>query len=227
MRNVSSSNRSFARLAAAGLLLVIATSFGCDKSSVPDLSGPSRLSLTSVFPNSGSTTTALPVRIFGTGFKSGATLMVGNVQIDSTLLNDRILSATMPIHDAGVVDIVVTNPGGESARLPAAFTFGDLSLTASTALVTAGGSLSVSWVAPGFRREADWVGFFKVGEPTANYESRWWRYTYGAASDTLTLTAPEEPGQYEFRYLLDDGFVEAAHTAPVTVTAGALNSRSR
>ena len=29
-------------------------------------------------------------------------------------------------------------------------------------------------------------------------------------SGTLTLNAPAQPGQYQFRYLLDDGFVDTA-----------------
>ena len=33
----------------------------------------------------------------------------------------------------------------------------------------------------------------------------------------MTLTALE-PGQYEFRYLLDDGFEETVRSSPVAVT---------
>lgn len=51
-----------------------------------------------------------------------------------------------------------------------------------------------------------------------DYEFRWWQYTDGASSGTLTLDAPTTPGQYEFRYFPDDGFVVAVGSAPVTVT---------
>jgi hypothetical protein len=40
-------------------------------------------------------------------------------------------------------------------------------------------------------------------------------------SGTRTLVAPREAGQYEFRYLLDDGFGDAAVSSVVTVSAGA------
>jgi IPT/TIG domain len=210
MRNVHSS-----------LLIVIATSLGCQ-------AGPSpMLSLTSMLPNNGPTTSALQVRIFGTGFRQGTTLLVDNVAVDIAIVNDRVITATMPIHAAGAVEVVVTDPAGRSASMPGGFTFADFSLVSSAETVTTGSSLSVSWVAPGRPSAFDWVGFFKVGAPSSSYELGWWAYTNGQTAGTLALTAPVEPGQYEFRYLLDDGFVEAGRSRPVTVTPGASNSLSR
>ncbi len=74
----------------------------------------------------------------------------------------------------------------------------------------------MSWVAPGGRSSLDWIGFFRVEDPNEAYESGWWSYTGGQPSGTLSLTAPSRPGQYEFRYLLDDGYVDVAR-ASVTV----------
>ena len=91
------------------------------------------------------------------------------------------------------------------------------SLIPSTATVVAGTPFSISWTAPR-GGVLDWIGFFLVGEPSTNYELRWWQKTNAAISGTVTLAAPTTPGQYEFRYLLDDGYVDVARSSPVTVT---------
>ena len=56
---------------------------------------------------------------------------------------------------------------------------------------------------------------FKVGD--ANTAYGWYEYTDGAESGTFTLSAPTQPGQYEFRYLLNDGYTDVARYGPVTV----------
>ena len=73
--------------------------------------------------------------------------------------------------------------------------------------------MSVSWTAPSARPH-DWIALFKVGQ---GYDDDWYGLTGGATSGTLTVTAPTRPGQYEFRYLSDDGFFALAHSRPVTV----------
>src|SRR5207237_71995 len=42
-------------------------------------------------------------------------------------------------------------------------------------------------------------------------------YTGGAASGSFSVTAPSETGQYEFRYLLDNGYTDSARSSAVTV----------
>jgi hypothetical protein len=74
--------------------------------------------------------------------------------------------------------------------------------------------MSVSWTAPA-GRVGDWIAVFRVG---GSYDDDWWNDTNGASSGTHTLTAPTQPGQYEFRYLVDPrGFVDVARSSPVTV----------
>ena len=82
----------------------------------------------------------------------------------------------------------------------------------STNVIDAGGHMSVSWTAPGGRAR-DWIAVVRLG---GSYDDDWYGLTYGATSGTLTLTATR-PGQYEFRYLLDGGFLEVARSSPVTV----------
>ena len=71
----------------------------------------------------------------------------------------------------------------------------------------------MSWTAPG-ARAGDWLAVVKVG---GNYDDDWWGSTGGATSGSRTLNAPTRPGQYEFRYLVDDSFVDIARSSPVTV----------
>ena len=94
---------------------------------------------------------------------------------------------------------------------------GPYSLTPSAEIVSSGGELSVSWIVP---RSGtwDWIGLFSVG--ARNCDHGWYEYTKGETSGTLHLHAPSQPGQYEFRYHLDDGCVETGRSSPVTVRAG-------
>ena len=126
------------------------------------------------------------------------------------------ITAIVPARTAGHADVVVTNPGGSGGTLPAAFTYSfdePVTLTPSANVIDAGGEMSVSWTAP-TGRTGDWIAVFRVGR---NYEDDWYGLTKGATSGTHTLTAPSRPGQYQFRYLVDDGFHDVARSSPVTV----------
>lgn len=114
----------------------------------------------------------------------------------------RMLSAPTASQSTPAPPLPVVNPPGYS-------------LTASATAVTPGGELRVSWTVPK-GGALDWVGLFSVGAAPCAYG--WWDYTYGATSGTLTLQAPVAPGQYEFRYLPDDGCVVAARSGVVTVS---------
>jgi hypothetical protein len=96
-------------------------------------------------------------------------------------------------------------------------------VTAGTNVVAPGGQLSVSWTAS-IGRHKDWIGLFRVGD--SNEAHGWSQYTGGATSGTETLSAPTEVGQYEFRYLLNDGLNDAARSSLVTVRAGLGSLRS-
>ena len=80
----------------------------------------------------------------------------------------------------------------------------------------------MSWVAPSGRGRiggGDWVAIFKVGDPDATgaangHSDLWFDHLCAATSGTLTLSAPTQPGQYEFRYIVGDTAV--ARSSPVT-----------
>ena len=154
------------------------------------------------------------VTINGFGFDSGATVSLDGAATNVTIRSSQQIVAQTAAHPAGTVDVVVTNPNGQSGRMDGGFTYAVFTLTVNPNPVTAGGELSVSWVAPG-GGPSDWVALFKVGDPNVSYG--WWEYTNGASSGTLTLSAPTAAGQYEFRYLLDDDYIDAVRSSPVTV----------
>ena len=184
------------------------------------------LNVTSVTPNSGSSFTLLTIA--GTGFKPGALVSLGGINATSVATySDSVISATAPMHSAGTVDVVVTNPGGERVTLTRGFSYLDLpppgtavtaSLSVTPTTVQVRGQLRVTWTRNG-RGFFDWIGLFRVGDSNGAYLD--YQYTDAAVTGTQTWVAPAVPGQYEFRYLPDDGYVDVARSEPVTVAAGA------
>jgi hypothetical protein len=173
---------------------------------------PAALSITTVYATIGGTDGST-VTINGFGFESGATVSLDGATTNATIKSSQRIVVQTAAHAAGTVDVVVTNPNGQSGRLNGGFTYAVFTLTVNPYVVTAGSEVSVSWVAPG--GGSDWVALFNVGEPNEN--CRWWQYTEGAVSGTLTLDAPTEAGQYEFRYLVDDDFIDVGRSSPLTV----------
>ena len=104
---------------------------------------------------------------------------------------------------------------------------GPYALSVSAERVTAGSPLSVSWVAPLGRSPYDWISIYKAGSRNEAYDDIWWDYTKGATTGTFTIRAPSEPGLYEFRYFLDDGFGMVAKSSMIEVTTTAPASASQ
>ncbi len=80
--------------------------------------------VTSVEPNSGSTAGGLRVTVRGSDFRSGASVSFGGASgTGVTVVDSNTLTVTTPPHAAGIVDVVVTNPGPVSATLAGGFFF--------------------------------------------------------------------------------------------------------
>lgn len=94
----------------------------------------------------------------------------------------------------------------------------DYTLTPDASTVLVRKSLSISWTAPSGSSTTDWIGFYKVGNP--NSPAIWYQYTGGATSGSLTMTTPNQPGQYEFRYFLQNTYNLVATSSAITVTYG-------
>jgi IPT/TIG domain-containing protein len=223
----------FARPILATFLAVAAITIGCDKSpsgptTSPPVTPPSApLTVTAVSPDSGPTTFASEISVTGSGFRLGATLTLDGVAAKVTGITSTAITALTPVHTAGTVDVVVTNPGGPSTTLTGGYTFEVvfISLTASPSFVKSGDQLTVSWVGPsgrGCNGGGDWIAIYKVGDPDVSgaangHSDLWFVHVCGATSGTSTLSAPLQPGEYEFRFMMGDTAV--ARSSPVTVSA--------
>jgi hypothetical protein len=170
--------------------------------------------LTSVTPARGLAGDVL--RINGTGFSANIVLSFGGTDarvIQPTGTQILTLAPSLP---PGVVEVSVTNPNGQRRVLPQGFRFDAVSISASPAIVKVGGGLSVTWGAPAGRPGGDWVGLYRVGSPNDD-SYLWWQYTGAVAQATVAVPVPGQPGDYEFRYFADDGYVDAARSGVVTV----------
>jgi hypothetical protein len=114
---------------------------------------------------------------------------------------------TSPVAPAVVTPVVAVAP---------VVPIGTYTLTPSASAVAPGGQLSVSWTAS-IKGGNDWIALFKKGDSNTAPFTDWVGWTAGATVGTFTLSAPTQAGQYEFRYLLDDGWADAARSSVVTV----------
>ena len=110
------SNSATATLTSSGPWVMQMATFSAVSAAVPTVS--------SVSPNSGSTTGGTAVTITGTNFAAGATVTFGSAAATGvTVVNGTTITATTPVGSAGGVTVTVTNPGGQSGSLGSAFTY--------------------------------------------------------------------------------------------------------
>jgi hypothetical protein len=119
-------------------------------------------SITSIAPVSGTNAGGTAIVITGTGFQSGATVKLGGVAATNvSVASSTTITATTPAHATGdqsavAVDLLVTNPDGQSATRSNAFTYNApfvAILKANVVLVSSGptsGGTSVTILGSGF-----------------------------------------------------------------------------
>ena len=117
----------------AGLLLTAALIAGCGGDPPATVVAPPPPppapppSITSVTPATGSTAGGAWMQIVGTGFRSGVVAVFDGVSVRPAFDSRDVGLTTMfletPPHAAGTIDIVVTNPDGQSARYAGGHTY--------------------------------------------------------------------------------------------------------
>jgi len=209
------------RAPAAVSMLAVLIGFGLGCTSPTTPSPGHSLLVTSITPSEGLAGVPMRVTITGIGLLVGATVTIDGAASEVTVLNGTsgaFITATTPAHPlTGFADVVVTNPDGQAGTLKAGFRYGTVSLKTGAGTDGPGGTLNVSWVAPGRSNpgiNGDWIGLFRVGDP--NTVDIGHQATTGA-SGTLTFIMPTQAGDYEFRYLVDDGFIDVARSKVITV----------
>jgi hypothetical protein len=77
-----------------------------------------------VSPSSGQTTATTAVTISGTGFSGATSVTFGGSPAVFSVVSDVLIQATAPAHAAGLVDVIVSTPAGDSPVSPASqFTY--------------------------------------------------------------------------------------------------------
>jgi hypothetical protein len=79
--------------------------------------------ITHISPNSGSVNGGTNVNIQGSNFVSGATISFGGTKATQLSFSPGSIHVKTPANIRGVVDVVLTNPDGQSATIPNGFTF--------------------------------------------------------------------------------------------------------
>lgn len=165
-----------------------------------------------VYPDAGPLSGGMLMRINGYGYQAGATVTVDDQAVAVIEVTPTVIVARTAAHPAGTVDLVVTNPDGQSARLSGGYQFGVFTITAAPTVAAPGDQVTVSFTAPAGRNcngGGDWIAIYRVGDPddtgaSNGHSDIWYDHLCGAVGGSRTLTAPEQPGDYEFRYLVWD-----------------------
>ncbi len=87
----------------------------------------------------------------------------------------------------------------------------------SPTTVAPGQPITVTWSSQTPRPPNDWFGIYALRAADTDANIIRWLYTRGGTSGSLTFSAPAQPGEYEFRYFLEDGFIRVHRSITFTV----------
>ena len=79
--------------------------------------------VTAMAPHEGSIRGGAWATITGADFQPGATVRLGDSAVSATVYDSNTIAISTTAHAAGIVDVVVTNPGGLEARLPGGYVY--------------------------------------------------------------------------------------------------------
>jgi hypothetical protein len=163
---------------------------------------------------------AFTLTVNGSGFTNASVVRWNGSSRATSFLGATELQASITAADvaaAGTAQVTVFTPapgGGTSA--PVTFTIGTApTLSVSTTTAAPGSNVTVT-LAGGFGGPNDWIALAATSAPNTSYVA----YTYvgsGVTTRTWTTAMPQQPGTYEFRLFLNNGFTRAATSPTVTV----------
>ncbi|MBW2046218.1 MAG: S8 family serine peptidase [Deltaproteobacteria bacterium] len=90
----------------------------------------------------------------------------------------------------------------------------DFMLEATPSYVATGETIFVTWLVPTLERSG-WIGLYRKGAANKDYIEK--ISNNGAKQGGLSFTAPQEEGEYEFRYLVLNTYDDRATSNPLTV----------
>jgi IPT/TIG domain len=117
------------------VLLVLAVGLaGCDADRRPGPSAPSPSNtppvapvnppfVSAVFPATGSAGGGTAVTIKGSGFQTGAAVTLGAIGQTANVENSTTIRVTTSAHDPGPVEIIVTNPDGQTVTFTGGYSY--------------------------------------------------------------------------------------------------------
>ena len=197
-----------------GFFVLVGLSLGCDGVTLPTPSptasvlpappaGPNLPRVWTISPNTGTTDGTTPVLIHGEGFEPGATVTLDGAATDVSVVSSTAITTITSAHAAASVDVVVTNPGGQSGRLLRGYTYAVVvagpapSIAAvSPSIGTVGGGGSIRITGDGFHPGA----IVKLDDTALR------TYPFGASSTTLNAQAsPHTAGTVDVIVINPDG----------------------
>jgi len=157
----------------------------------------------------------LPVATDTSGVLESIPLTVtlgGTAATNITVVNSTTITATVPAHAAGSVNVVVTNGDGQSATLAGGYTYGSVpGLVQNVAALHSDTSASVSWVPPASNGGSAITGYSIAYKKPADAT---WAYT-STASSPATVTGLTAGVSYQFRVAAINSVGTGEYTAIV------------
>lgn len=177
--------------------------------------------VSSVLPNSGSTSGGTAVTITGTGFASGASVQFGGVPASNVnVASGTSITATTPNHASGTVNVVVTNGDGQSGTLTNGYNFVDDDPGNESPIVTASANptsgaapLAVSFTA-------------SASDPDGSIVSYLWEFGDGQTSNLQSpMHTYQTPGTYPAKVTVTDNVgATASKTLNINVSGPTLSN---
>ncbi len=141
--------------------------------------------VTSLDVTTGSTQGGTSVTVTGTGFKSGAVVEFGDIDVTTTFVSSTSLTCTTPAYPACTVDVSVRNSDTRTGTLADGFTFTDPTTLIDLDISQDGTNVNLSW-------SSDGTGSYKIyrdSDPSFGGMFReTWDTTSTSYSDSETLT---------------------------------------